>query len=62
MKIVYPFAIKWCNREVDEYTALSIKCRCSSSMLYAEGKSNVINNNCACADENGRVGSRVNIG
>jgi hypothetical protein len=62
MIVMFPFRRKWCSRESYDCMAMYSRCKCSSAALCSMGQSSIVNNHCACSDENGRAGTRVNIG
>lgn len=41
---------------------LSVRCKCNTNAMYAVGKNNDGDNNCACSDGYGTVGTRVYAG
>jgi hypothetical protein len=62
MKIIYPFGREKFRHDMRDAAAGYVRCRCSSTVLFAAGQNNASNNYCACSDEDGRAGSRVNAG
>jgi hypothetical protein len=62
MKIIYPFGREMRKEELNYYGRRTVRCKCGSAVLFATGQNNLDNNYCACSDDNGRMGSRVNAG